>query len=61
MRGKAWPVIILFLSLVSAAAAQTEFSGDIVDLRKPGTPVLAKLAFHTTSGGWIFSKRATKD
>lgn len=36
---------ILLFSLADAASAQIDFSGDIVDLQKPGTPVLCRLSF----------------
>ncbi|HTS35390.1 MAG TPA: hypothetical protein VMH04_06945 [Candidatus Solibacter sp.] len=37
--------VFFLLSLAGIVSAQTEFSADIVDLLKPGTPVLAKIWF----------------
>jgi hypothetical protein len=37
--------ILLLISLTGAGSAQTDFSADIVDLLKPGIPVLARLSF----------------
>lgn len=45
MRRRIWFGISSLLTLAGAGFAQSDFSADIVDLQKPGTPVLAKLSF----------------
>lgn len=45
MRGKICGGVLLWFSLAGGAFAQSDFSADIVDMQKPGTPVLAKLSF----------------
>jgi hypothetical protein len=45
MRRQIWSGIIQWMLFTGVGLAQTYFSADIVDLQKPGTPVIAKLSF----------------